>query len=286
MSVRDAGHDPAPPVHVFTPYRRGLPNLRTYLRDLWERRQFALELSRTQLRAQHVNTLFGQIWLVINPLLLTLVYFLLVTILTGGQEDPVAYLAHIMAGLFVFYYFSGCLSGGASSVVGGGRLILNTAFPKALLPLAAVLVAARRFLPTLVIYGVLHVATGRGLSWAMLWGVPIFVLVTIFSVGCSLIFATANVYFRDTQSFLPYVLRIWLYLSPILWFPEQVPESLKPFSHLNPLFSILGSWSEAVVEGRTPDPAMLLAALGWALAALLVGSYVFLSREREFAVRI
>jgi teichoic acid transport system permease protein len=286
MSVRDAGHDPAPPVHVFTPYRSGLPNLRTYLRDLWERRQFALELSRTQLRAQHVNTLFGQIWLVLNPLLLTLVYFLLVTILTGGQEDPAAYLAHIMAGLFVFYYFSGCLSGGASSVVGGGRLILNTAFPKALLPLAAVLVAARRFLPTLVIYGVLHLATGRGLSWAMLWGVPIFVLITIFSVGCSLIFATANVYFRDTQSFLPYVLRIWLYLSPILWYPEQVPHSLEPFSHVNPLFSILGSWSEAVVEGKAPDPAMLLAALGWAVAAMLVGSYVFLSREREFAVRI
>jgi ABC-type polysaccharide/polyol phosphate export permease len=285
MSVRDAAPEPAPLVQVFTPYRSGLPHLRTYFRDLWGRREFAVELARTQLRAQHFDTVFGQLWLILNPLLLTLVYYLLVSII-GRAKGGTEYLAHIMAGLFVFYYFSGCLSGGAGSVVAGGRLILNTAFPKALLPISAVLVAAFRFFPTFVIYGILHIATGRGFTWAMLWIFPMFAVLTVFSLGCALIFGVATVYFRDTQTLLPYLLRIWLYMSPILWFAEDVPHRLKPLMHFNPLYSIIGTWSKVLVQGETPHPILVVQAVAWAIASLVVGFYVFLSREREFAVRI
>ena len=73
--------------HVYEPHRVGLPPLGSYFRELWKRREFALELSRTELRAQHYNTLFGQLWLILSPLLLACVYFVLVDILrarTGG----------------------------------------------------------------------------------------------------------------------------------------------------------------------------------------------------------
>ena len=72
--------------HVYEPHRVGLPPLRPYVRELWRRREFAFELARTKLRAQHFDTAFGQLWLVLNPLLLGGVYFLLVDILRRGSQ--------------------------------------------------------------------------------------------------------------------------------------------------------------------------------------------------------
>ena len=72
--------------HVYEPHSVGLPPLRSYMRELWRRREFAVELSRTQLREQHYNTVFGQLWLVLNPMLLALVYFILVDILRASDS--------------------------------------------------------------------------------------------------------------------------------------------------------------------------------------------------------
>src|SRR4051794_26730271 len=131
--------------HVHEPHKVGIPPLRPYVRMLWQRREFARELSSTQLRAQHYNTVFGKLWLVLNPLMLALVYFVLIDILRGGSRGP-AFFGHLIGSLFVFYFIHGCMSQGVKSVVSGGKLILNTAFPRVLLPLSAVLTAFTRFL--------------------------------------------------------------------------------------------------------------------------------------------
>jgi len=124
--------------HVYEPHRVGLPPLGPYVRELWRRREFLFEMSRTDLRSQHFNTVFGQLWLVLNPLLLACVYFILVDILrrrSGGLE----FFAHLMGSLFVFHFVTDAIRQAVKSVTGGGRLILNTAFPRVMLPGASVL---------------------------------------------------------------------------------------------------------------------------------------------------
>src|SRR4051812_9764603 len=113
--------------HVYEPHKIGLPPLGPYLRELWRRREFAREMSRTNLRAQHFNTVFGQLWLILNPLMLALVYFLLVYILRSGSRG-MEFFAHLLAGLFAYYFISDSIRLSVKSVTGGGRLILNTAF--------------------------------------------------------------------------------------------------------------------------------------------------------------
>src|SRR3954470_3780969 len=211
--------------HVYEAHRVGLPPLRQYLRDAWRRRQFARELSRTQLRAQHFNTALGQFWLVLNPLLLTLVYFVLVDILRRGTRGP-DFFAHLMVGLFAFHFFSQAVQQGTKSVVGGGKLILNTAFPRVLLPLSSVRTAFVRFLPTLPIYAVVHVATGLPIRLELLWAIPIFALLTLFTAGMTMLLSAGQVYFRDIKSFLPYVMRVWMYASPVLYYLHEVPNNL------------------------------------------------------------
>ena len=297
--IREAASAPAEPVagrprrrrgdaiarQVYEPHRIGLPPLRPYLRELWRRRQFAFELARTQLRAQHFNTALGQLWLVVNPLLLAFIYFLLVEIVGGGDRGP-KFLAHLMAGLFAFYFVSSSVTLGARSVVGGGRLILNTAFPRTLLPLASVVTSFMRFLPTLLVYAVMHGIAGLPVGLHLFWVLPLFALLVVFASGVSMLAAAAQVYFRDLASFLPYVTRIWLYVSPVLYYVREVPERFKPILALNPLYPLLGSLSDVVNEGRAPSGALMVAGLAWTAGALVFGGLFFISREREFAVRL
>jgi teichoic acid transport system permease protein len=271
--------------HVYRPHRVGLPPMLPYIREVWRRRPFAFELARTTLRSQHFNTVFGQLWLVLNPLLLAFVYFLLVEILrqrSGGAP----FFAHLMAGLFVFYFFSTSVTQGAKSVVGGGRLILNTAFPRTLLPLSSVITAFMRFLPTLGIYAVMHAVAGLPVGPHLLWAILICALIAVFAAGVSMLFAAAQVYFRDLSSFLPYAMRIWLYASPILYYIEDVPERFKPILALNPLYPMLAAWSDVLNQGQQPGADLLAWGLAWALTAFVVGGLFFISREQEFAVRL
>ena len=271
--------------HVYEPHRAGLPKMRPYFRELWRRKAFAFELSHTEMHAANTDTFFGQAWLVINPLLLASVYFVLVEII-GGKSQPPTFFAHLTSGIFLFYFVSGSMLSGASSVVSGGRLIMNTSFPKMLLPISATYTAFRRFLPTLAVYAVLHVMAGLPIGFHLLWVFVVLAEAACFALGLAMLFATMQVYFRDAKSFLPYGVRIWLYLTPVLWFADKAPKRLLPILPLNPLYGIMGSWSQVLIEGHQPSKYLLALGAAWSLGTLLAGGLYFMSREREFAVRI
>jgi ABC-type polysaccharide/polyol phosphate export permease len=274
-----------PERHVYEPHRVGLPPMRAYLREAWRRRSFAQELSRTQLRSQHFRTALGQLWLVLNPLLLALVYFMLVDVLRQGDRPP-NYFAHLIGALFLYHYFSGALTQAAKSVISGGRLVLNTAFPRTLLPLSSVLTGFKRFLPTLVIYAIVHIASGLPIGLHLLGAIPIIALLTLFTAGMGMLVSAAQVYFRDVAAFLPYVMRIWMYATPVLYFVDEVPERYHILLDINPLTPFFGAWSDMLDFGHWPSGSDLLWAAGVSVVAVVVGGLFFISREREFAVRL
>jgi teichoic acid transport system permease protein len=272
--------------HVYEPHTVGLPPLRSYLRELWRRREFAVELSRTTLREQHFDTVFGQLWLVLNPLLLALVYFLLVDILRARGSHDTAFFAHLMAGLFVFYFIHNSITVGVKSVTKGGKLILNSAFPRALLPLSSVITAFMRFLPTIIVYVPVHIIAGLPVGPHLLWVLPLFALFTLLAAGLAMLVAAAQVYFRDLSSFLPYVLRIWLYISPVLYYAERIPDRYHVILDLNPLGGLMTAWSDVINRGHAPEASSMLLGLAWGVGLFVVSALFFMSREREFAVRI
>lgn len=272
--------------HVYEPFQAGLPPLRPYLRELWRRRQFALQLSKTKLRAKHYDTALGQLWLLLTPLLMACVYFLLVMVIRGGSRGA-DFFAHLVAALFLFQLFSQSVQQGANSIVGGGKLILNTAFPRVLLPLSSVVWAFRRFLPTIPLAAVVHLIVGVSVGWATLLVIPIVAVVLVIAAGVACLAAALQVYFRDLSNFLPHLLRIWLYTTPILYTADQaIDRGLGIFMWLNPMAPIIRSLSSAVDHGEVPDPAVAAAGVGWALFLFVVGVVFFMSRERELAVRL
>ena len=272
---------------VHEPFRRGVPPLGPYFRQLWQRRQFVVHLARSELKAEHYNTAFGQLWNIINPLLLAAVYFLLLGVIKKGGPDrgSAEFMARLITGIFFFYFTRHSAQGGASSVVSGERLILNTAFPRALLPITAVIGAFLQFLPTLPIILALYLALGQPLHMSMTLLPLLAVILTVFNLGLALFLSAATVYFRDTKVFLPYVLRIWLYLTPILYSPAEVPESVAPFLKINPLYYPFAAL-QGILAGDWPTATQLLASGGWAVAVAVAGALFFVSRERELVTRL
>lgn len=289
--VRDRSHGSrtahdAPTVQVFEPHSHRLPPLRPYFRELWRRRKFALHMARTNLRAASYDTVFGQLWQVLNPLLLALVYYFVFGIILGNKGGDSGYLSALLAGLFAFYYTRNAIGLGSGSIVGGGRLIMNTAFPRALLPLSAVISSILLYVPALAVYSVFHVLGGQPVGRQLLYLPVVIAIHTVFNLGLALVFSALTVYFRDTSSLMPYILRIWLYLSPVLYAIEDVPERLRPYLAVNPLYPLFGTWHRILIEGQDPSLRLLGYAALWAIGTLVFGTWFFLTREREFAVRI
>jgi teichoic acid transport system permease protein len=315
---------PSETVSVFEPYKYALPKLGPYFRDVWGRRQFATHMASSTLKGQHFDSFFGQFWLVLNPMLLALVYFLLTSVL-AGQGGGLKHFVGLLTGLFAFFYTRNIIQFASQSITGGGKMIINMSFPKMLLPLSTTFTAMLMYFPTLLVYGIFYVVVHRSVTWNILWIVPIFLIQTVFSYGLGLLFAAVTLYFRDMSTLLPYVLRIWMYVSPVLfslaYVKDKVNKGTLPHWILyvyqwDPFSPIINSWNTVLVgNGATPfqtagcgnvtnavtkevtqvcvpaasyAPQMveILAGTGCAIVAVVIGAWYFMSREREFAVRL
>lgn len=272
---------------VYEPTASGLPQLRPYLAELWERRPFIWHLARTELKSRHYETALGQIWIVLDPLLMAAVYFLFRSVVksAGSGADRNQILSHLLWGVFFFYYTSNALMGGARSLVNGRALILNSSFPRAALPLAEIVKSIFDFAPTLAVYLVLHAVLSQPFG-AGLVALPILLaLQTVMNIGLALLFAPLMVFFRDTRGFLPYITRVWLYLTPALYAISEIPPTFRPFLVWNPLYPLYGAY-EQVFQGQFPSLNYVAAAAAWAFGFFLVGAVAFLAKERDFAVRL
>ncbi len=203
----------------------------------------------------------------------------------AGNADKTRY-AHLTGSLFLFYLVSNAMNGGAKSVTSGEKLILNTAFPRLALPFSTTIVAFFKFLPTLPVFLIIKFALGLEFSWQMLWGLLVILIALIFGLGIAILISAANVYFRDVSTFLPYLNRTLLYVSPVLYEASNVNQSIAFIKNINPFFPILDSWSRVMVHNEALIWSEVTKAAIWAVATFLIGTYIFLTREREFAVRV
>ena len=271
-------------VQIYEPFKGGLPPVIPYFSDVWRRREFISAYSRSELRAQNFGSFFGQLWLILNPLILAFVYYLLITVIGGdtGSER----FAHLTAGLFLFYFITNSMMAGSKSITSGGKLVLNSAFPRLILPISATVISFFKFLPTFFILGFIHLILGLPIGPELFYLVPVLLASIIFALGTAILTSILNVYFRDTRNFLPYFTRAWLYLSPVLYTAEQLQPALKPISFLNPLYTFIGAWTDILIDGAAPTVANFVTMFSWAFALLLIAVFLFMRREREFALRI
>jgi teichoic acid transport system permease protein len=254
-----------------------------YVTDLWRRREFVWFLAMGNFKARNASTALGLFWWVLNPMLLSLVYWFVFGFIFPGDRD----IVYLMSGMFVFHFTSQALTGGANAILQNSRLLTNLRFPRIILPLSTLIEALMGFFVSIAVLLVVQLPLRRyfpTVSLSLLFvAIPLHFM---FNLGLSSIAARLAVPFRDINNFIPYVNRVWLYLSPIIW-PLSMLESdaAKDFAgwaELNPMFSLISVYRAALI-GDPFDPEMLLRVAIWAVVLATVGVGLFVRYEGRIA---
>lgn len=276
-------YTPAPDAPADNLVRLGVkPPLGEYLRQIWARRDFAVTVPLGELRAQNMNSVLGSLWHLLNPLLQAGVYYVIFGVLLGARGDADNYVAFLITGLFVFYFTQKAMTAGSRTVISNLPLIQSMSFPRAVLPLSAVLAECLAQLPAIATMLVLVLVTGEPLHLGWLLLVPAYLLQAMFNLGVAFVSARLTFHFRDMEQLLPYFIRLWFYLSGIFFGAERVPEGwLRTLFELNPVYVYITVTRQILLQ-ESHEPRTWLYAVAWALVALLVGFLYFRGHESEY----
>jgi len=275
-----------PATNVHEPVRTAIPPLGPYARELWRRRPLIWHLARTQLKGENYDSVLGQAWIILDPLLMAGVYLLVRSILRplGDGEETADLVAHLIVSVFLFQFTARTLNGGARSISGSRGLILNTSFPRSVFPVVHVLKGIFDLVPMLIVYAGIHLLLGQPIGASLVFLPLILVLQVVFVAGLVFLFAPLAVFFRDTTNFLPYITRLWMFTSPILFKVSEIPPRIKPFIQFNPLYWFFAAY-ERILEAQAPLVSQVVICAALAGLTFVAGAAVFLARERDFATR-
>ena len=274
-------------VQVFVPHAKTLPPVGPYLRDAWDRRHFVVAMAKADLRGPRSRTGLGELWAIADPLFQALVYwFVINTIRSGPGRESDLRLIILVSGIFLFTFSSTVVGGGGRSIIRNKNLMLNTQFPRILLPATEVYKGLLDLGPYMAVYAVIHVLLLGGPLGPGLLMLPLLLLLQLgISTGIALIFATLTVYISDMSNILDYCMRILFFTTPILYPVTALPPLAATLLQVNPFFAIFACY-QAVFTGGLPNPMYVFQATIWAVVLMIVGFRIFASHERGFALRL
>ena len=254
-----------------------------YIKELWRRREFVWFLAMGNFKARNASTALGLFWWVLNPLLLSLVYWLVFGFIFPSSRD----IIYLMSGMFVFHFTAQSLTGGANAVLQNSKLLTNLKFPRLILPLANLIESLVGFTVSLGVLLVVQAVLRREIPTVsvilLLVAVP---LQFLFNLGLSSITARLAVPFRDINNFIPYLNRIWLYMSPIIWpltmLTTERGQDFAPYAEANPMFALISVYRAALI-GDPFDPTMLMRFVIWAGVIGIIGIGLFVRYEGKIA---
>jgi teichoic acid transport system permease protein len=258
------------------------PPLKAYLHALWARRDFIVALPVGQLRSRNANTVLGNLWHLLNPLILAATYFLIFGVFFNARDDVDNYIGFLVTGLFVFHYTSKSLTGGANTIVANEGIIRNVNMPRAAFPVGSVLAETLAHLPAMALLLVLVTVTGESPDVAWVLVVPLIALQALFNLGLSLWIGRLTFHFRDVKNVLPFLTRLLLYMSGVFFTIDRVPAGvLQTVFEFNPLQVFINLNRLALLDGTTSAGTWLAAAL-WTMTSLVSGLLFFWSRENSY----
>ncbi len=240
------------------------------------------------LRERHAGSVLGLGWLVLGPLVLLALYALLYTVVFRIRPSGLSvtdYVLYISAGLLPFIAFAQALAAGTVALSQNKALLLNRMFPAELIPAREVLVAgAFLIVGGVLILGFKLVTNGFSPSWFLL---PlIIVLMAMATLGCVWALALANLFLKDVQQALQYVIIMILIASPIAYTPDMVPPALQVLLYVNPFAYYVMSFQSVLVLGAVPPPAVLVGCVAFALIAFHGMFHMFSTGKRIIADQI
>lgn len=245
--------------------------------ELWQYRELVYFLAWRDVKVRYAQTVLGAAWTLFQPLALMLVLTFAFRKLANIQTENVAYPVFALAGLVFWTFFARAVTQGSDSLVANSALLTKIYCPRVLIPIAVIASGLVDFLLGLVLFTGVAATYGYHPTWRFLLLPFLLILGLTLAVGVTLFLSALNVRFRDVRQGLPFLVQLWLFLSPIAY-----PLHGGIYA-ANPLVGIIEGFRWALVGTTTVSSWSLVIAVGEAVVLLLLGVLHFSRVERTFA---
>ncbi len=255
-------------------------------RSLWEYRGFILANVRREFQQRYTNSLLGGLWAVLNPLTMIVIYTVIFAGIMhsrlAGQEDNIfAYSIYLCAGVLTWGAFADMVGRMQSVFIQYGNLIKKSSFPRSCLPLIVAFAVLIDFAIVFTLYLIFLLATCNFPGRVVLAFPLVFLIQVAFSLGLGLLTATLNVFFRDVGQFVGVVLQFWFWLTPIIYSASILPEQIRSWLWLNPVYPLMAAYQGIFLHHVWPDWWGLSGVAALALVLLLLAGRLFLKLAGE-----
>jgi lipopolysaccharide transport system permease protein len=252
------------------------------LHDLWTFRELLYFLTWRDVKVRYKQTELGVAWAIIQPLFTMLVFTLFFGRLAGVPSDNVPYPVFAYAGLLAWTFFANAITNSGNSLVGSANLITKVYFPRMIIPGAAVAAGLVDFAIAFLIMVLLMIYYGVMVTWGILMFPVLVLLTTLLALGMGMWLSALNVKYRDVRFALPFLVQLWMFVSPVIYPASFLPEKYRWLLWLNPMTGIIEGYRSSLF-GRPFNWTALAASAAITLILLIYSSYSFRRMEKSFA---
>ncbi len=262
--------------------RAGNPGPAIELRELWAHRELLYFLVWRDLKVRYKQTILGASWVILQPVLMTLVFAIFLGKIARVPSGRIPYVLFLYTGLLPWTFFSNAVSSSSHSLIASAQMITKVYFPRAIVPMATVLVRLSDFVIASTILVVLMLYYRQAFTSTILLAPLLMIHLTLLASGLGMWFAALNVKYRDIGTALPVIIQLWMFASPIVYPTSLVAQNWRWAYELNPLVGLIEGF-RAVFLGLNLNYRSLAVSGAITLALLVYSTYAFKRLEDEFA---
>ena len=252
------------------------------LREIWEHRELLYFLVWRDLKVRYKQTALGVVWVLLQPLLMTLIFTVVLGRIIRMPTQKVPYALFAYTGLTLWIFFSSAVSITGNCLVQNANLITKVYFPRLIVPMASIIARIVDLAIALLILGALMFYYRVSFSSQIVMVPVLVLLLSLLALAFGLWTSAVNVKYRDVGLALPVLIQLWMFLSPVVYPASQVPEKFRFMFSLNPLVGLLDGF-RAALFGTPFEWYPILVSTIITFVLLPYAAYAFVSREKTFA---
>jgi lipopolysaccharide transport system permease protein len=253
------------------------------LRELWQFRHLYRTLVWRTLRVRYQQTVIGVAWALLQPALLVFVFTIIFGRLAGIPSNGQPYPIFVLSGLLIWLFVAQAFGQASISMVANAHLVTRIYFPRVILILTVITAALADFLCAFLLLILMMTWYGITPSAGAFAFLPMMVLAIATVLGLSLWASALNVPYRDVGLLLPFLVQLWMFLSPVIYPSTLLPEKYQFLYALNPIVVVIDTSRWAFAAG--PPPALWMVGVSCVVALLfcVTGFWYFRRQEATFA---
>ncbi len=250
--------------------------------ELWAHRELLYFLALRDIKIRYKQTTIGVAWALLQPVLTTAIFTVIFSTLARFDSAGVPYPLFALSGLMIWLYVNSSITTASASFVSNTNLVTKVYFPRILMPVAATLSGLADLVFSIVVLVPLMAYYGIGFNLQMILAPVFLAFAILLAASVGVLFAALNVRFRDVKFALPFILQVWMFISPIFYPLDILPEKARLIFVFNPLTGILHGF-RASLFGEKFDWFVIGVAVTMTLVIMIVSIFVFKQMEDDFA---